>query len=99
MIMHRVTTQDIEVLEDAVARLLETVEDVENKRKQCSRNFIQNSNEQEQEFGNIPDHYENTTDAYESLEEGLDEVFKHIRHAQDIVTDILPCYTNRLAKG
>ena len=95
---YRVTTQDIEVLEDAIARLLEAVEDVENKRQQCSQDFIQNANEQEQEFGTIPDDYENTIDAYESLEDGLDEVFNHIRHARDIVTDTLPRYTHRRKK-
>jgi len=99
MTVQRVTTHDIEVLEDAIARLLEAVEDVENKRQQCSRDFIQNANEQEQEFGNRPDYYENTSDAYESLEDGLDEVSNHIRHAQDLVTDTLPKHTKRIERG
>ena len=90
MTLHRVTTQDIEVLEDAIARLLDVIGDVEIKRQQCFLDFIQNVNEQKQEFGIRPTHYENIKDAYESLEEGLDEVFTHIRHAQDIVTDTLP---------
>jgi len=86
----KVTTKDIEVLEDAIARLLEAVEDVQKQRDECSNDFIQNAQEQEREFGNQPRYHQEIEDTYESLEEGLDEVYNHIRHAQDIVTDTLP---------
>ena len=86
----KVTTKAIEVLEDAIARLLETVEGVQKQRDECSNDFIQNAQEQEREFGNKPRYHQEIEDTYESLEEGLDEVYNHIRHAQDIVTDTLP---------
>ena len=92
----KVTTKDIEVLEDAIARLLEAVEDVQKQRDECSNDFIQNAQEQEREFGNKPRYHQEIEDTYESLEDGLDEVFSLIRHAQDIVTDTLPIHIRNI---
>ena len=88
-----VTQDDAEVLEDAIAKLLEAVEDIASRRLEYKQEYLKGMHEQFGECLVLP--YESIDedgdpDYNDDLADELENVIDAIRQAQDLITDTLP---------
>ena len=88
-----VTPDDAEVLEDAIAKLLEAVEDIASRRLEYKQEYLKGMHEQFGECLVLP--YESIDedgdpDYNDDLADELENVIDAIRQAQDLITDTLP---------
>lgn len=87
------TTVTQEVLEDAIAKLLEAFEDIASRRLEYKQEYLEGMHEQFGECLVLP--YESVDedgdpDYNDDLEDTLDDIINAIRQAQDLITDTLP---------